>query len=122
VGTRQLAVSYDAGPGIILTQTLQQLIERGFLLGGTGVSFFTVDIVTSLVTDSDRATVVARSMNALHALREDRNDIAIAAHIVVVGGLPEALIACVDKAIDRKRSVAAGTGAVNHQIRDIFGF
>ena len=115
-------MSYDAGARIVLTQTLQQLIERGFLLGGTGVSFFTVDIVTSLVTDSDRAAVEACGMNALHALREDRNDIAIAAHIVVVGGLPEALIACVDKAIDRERSVAAGTGTVNHQIRDILRF
>ena len=115
-------MSYDAGPGIVLTQTLQQLIERGFLLGGTGVSFFTVDIVTSLVTDSNRTAVVACGMNALHALREDRNDIAIAAHIVVVGGLSEALIACVDKAIDRERPVAACTGTVNHQIRDIFGF
>ena len=60
--------------------------------------------------------------STLHALREDRNDIAIAAHIVVVGGLPEALIACVDKAIDRERPVAACSGTVNHQIRDIFGF
>jgi hypothetical protein len=115
-------VSYDAGPRIILTQTLQQLIERGFLLGGTSVSFFTVDIVTSLVTDSNRTAVVACGMNALHILWEDGNDIAIAAHIVVVGGLPEALIACVDKAIDRERSVAAGTGTVNHQIRDILRF
>lgn len=113
---------YDAGLGIILTQALQQLIERSFLFGGTGVSLFTMDIVTSLVTDSDRAAVVACGMNALHILREDGNDIAIAAHIVVVGGLSEALIACVDKAIDRERPVAAGTGAVNHQIRDIFGF
>ena len=115
-------MSYDAGLGIILTQALQQLIERGFLLWGTGVSFFTVDIVTSLVTDSDRAAVVACGMNALHALREDRNDIAVAAHIVVVGGLPEALIACSDKAIDRERSVAAGTRTVNHEIRDILRF
>ena len=115
-------MSDDAGARIVLMQALQQLIERGFLLGGTGVSFFTVDIVTSLVTDSNRAAVVACGMNALHALREDRNDIAIAAHIIVVGGLPEALIACSDKAIDRERSVAAGTGTVNHQIRDILRF
>ena len=112
-------MSYDAGARIVLTETLQQLIERGFLLGGTGVSFFTVDIVTSLVTDSDRTAVVACGMDALHILREDRDDFAITAHIIVVGGLPEALIACVDKAIDRERSVAAGTRTVNHEIRDI---
>lgn len=112
----------DAGARIVLMQALQQLIECDFLLGGTGVSFFTVNIVTSLVTDGDRAAVEACGMNALHALREDRNDIAVAAHIVVVGGLPEALIACGDKAIDRERPVAAGTGTVNHQIRDILRF
>ena len=111
----QLAVADDAGLGVIVAQIGQQFVERAFLWLGAGVGRLTLRIETALIADAERTVVVASGMNALYGLRQDRDDLAAATHIVVVAWLSEARHARVDKGINTERAVAPCGGAVNYQ-------
>ena len=76
-------------------------------------------VETAFVADGDGAVVVAYGMDALDTLGQNRDDGAVALNIIVVRGLTEALVASVNEAFDCKRLVAAGTGAVKHEVLHI---
>lgn len=111
----QLAVADDAGLGVIVVQIGQQFVERAFLWLGTGVGWLTLRVETALIADAERTVVVASGMNALYGLRQDRDDLAAAAHIVVVAWLSEADHARVNEGVDTERAVAPCGGAVYYQ-------
>ena len=83
---------------------------------GTGVGSFALLIETAFVAKGDGAVVVAYGMDALDTLGQNRDDGAVALNVIVVRGLAEALVAGVNEAFDCKRLVAAGTGAVKHEV------
>ena len=106
-------MAHDTGLGIVLVEFLQQFEKSMLLLLGSSVSSNASLIITSFITDAERAMVVVAGVNALDSLGKDGNHIAIASDIVVIGGLAETGIACGYEASDSEGLVAAGTGAMN---------
>ena len=66
---REVAVAYDAGLGVVAVERLQELVERGLLLGGTGVGVLALGTDAAFVTDAERTAVVASGMGTTHGLR-----------------------------------------------------
>ena len=62
----QLAVTYDAGAGILFRQILQQLIKGMFLDFGAGVDSFPFLVQSTLVHDAERTVVVMPGMHTLY--------------------------------------------------------
>ena len=78
---RELAVTKDAGIGVVTGEIFQQLVE-GVLLGlSAGVGRMALLIETSLIDDTKGAPVVAFDMDALDALRQEGDDVAIATDV-----------------------------------------
>ena len=50
---REVAVAYDAGLGVVAVERLQELVERGLLLGGTGVGVLAIRTDAAFVTDAE---------------------------------------------------------------------
>ena len=86
---------------------------------GAGVGSFALLVEAAFVADGDGAVVVANGMYALHTLRENGDDGAVALNVIVVRGLAEALVASIGQSGNCKRLVAAGTGAVKHEVLHI---
>ena len=90
----------DASIRVVGCEGLQEFVEGvllGVLLGlGAGVCGMAMLIETSLVDDAKGAPVVAFYMDALDGLRQERDDTAIVADIVVVGHLAVFLLSAVD--------------------------
>ena len=68
VYVREVAVAYDAGLGVVAVERLQELVERGLLLGGTGVGVLALGTDAAFVTDAERTAVVASGMSTPHRL------------------------------------------------------
>ena len=83
---------------------------------GAGVGSFALLVEAAFVTYCYRAVVVAYGMDALDTLGQNGDDGAVALNVIVVRGLAEALVAGINEAFNCKRLVAAGTGAVKHEV------
>ena len=106
----------DAGIGVVTGEIFYQLVE-GVLLGlRAGVGRMALLIEASLIDDAKGAPVVAFDMDALDGLRQERDDTAIVADIVVIGYLAVFLLAAVDQGFDTEGSVAAAGHAVHDKI------
>ena len=71
----------DASIGVVTGEIFQQLVE-GVLLGlSAGVGRMALLIEASLIDDAKGTPVVAFDMDALDALREQGDDVAIASDI-----------------------------------------
>ena len=88
---------------------------------GAGVGSFALLVETAFVANGDGTVVVAYGMDALDTLGQNGDDCAVALNIIVVRGLAEALVAAVNEAGNCKRLVAAGTGAVKHDVLHVVG-
>ena len=106
----------DASIGVVTGEIFQQLVEGVLLDLSTGVGRMAELIEASLVDDAKGAPVVAFDMDALDALREQGNDTAVVADIVVVGALAIFLQACVNQGLHAERLVAAVGHAVHNEI------
>lgn len=104
----------DAGIGVLGGEDLQQLVE-GVLLGlGASVGRMAVLIKTALIDYAQRTVVVMAGMDALYGLGQQRDDIAIAADIVVIGTLAIFSLATGNEVLDTEGLVAA----VGHAVDD----
>ena len=112
----ELTVTEDAGIRIVGSEGLQEIVECELLGLGTSVGRMAVLVKASLVDDAKGAPVVAFDMDALDALRQERDDTAIVADIVVVGHLTVFLLSAVDQGFDTEGSVAAAGHAVHDEI------
>ena len=97
----------DAGIRVVGSEGLQEIVESELLGLGAGIGRMAVLVKASLVDDAKGAPVVAFHMDALDALRQERDDTAIVADIVVIGHLAVFLLAAVDQGFDTEGSVAA---------------
>ena len=104
---REFAMAKDASIRVVGCEGLQEFVESVLLGLGTGVGGMAMLIETSLVDDAKGAPVVAFYMDALDGLRQERDDTAIVADIVVVGHLTVFLLSAVDQGIHAERAVAA---------------
>ena len=113
---RQLTVPEYPGLRILRPQGLQQLIQ-GVLLGlGTGVGRMAVLVETSLIDDAKGTPVVTLHMDAMDALREQGDDVAIASHVPVIGHLTPLLLSTVNQRFHAEGAVAAVSHAVHDEI------
>jgi hypothetical protein len=116
VYARELAVTKDASIGVVTGEIFQQLVE-GVLLGlSAGVGRMALLIETSLVDDTKGAPVVAFDMDALDALRQEGDDVAVASYVPVVGYLAPLLLACINQGLHAEGAVAAVSYAVHDEI------
>ena len=105
----------DAGIGVLGGEGLQQLVE-GVLLGlGASVGRMAVLIKTALIDYAQRTVVVMTGMDALDGLGQQRDDIAIAADIIMVRALTILGLAAGDEVLDTEGAVALCSCTVNHQ-------
>ena len=112
-------MAQDAGIGIVLVEGLQQFVETVLLEFGAGVARLADGIEAALIADGQRTVVEADGMDALDGLGEDGNDSAVAPHIVVIGGLPEAGHASGNETLDGEGTIAATAGAVDDEELDV---
>ena len=112
----ELTVTEDAGIRIVGSEGLQEIVECELLGLGTSVGWMAVLVKASLVDDAKGAPVVAFHMDALDALRQERDDTAIVADIVVVGHLTVFLLSAVDQGFHAEGAVAAAGHAVHDEI------
>lgn len=106
----------DAGIGIVTGEIFQQLVE-GVLLGlSAGIGRMTMLIEASLIDDAKGAPVVTFDMDALDALRQEGDDVAIATDVPMVGYLAPLLLACVNQGFHAEGLVAAIGYAVHDEI------
>ena len=106
----------DASIGVVTGEIFQQLVEGVLLDLSTGVGRMAELIEASLVDDAKGAPVVAFHMDALDRLRQERDDTAIVADIVVIGHLAVFLLAAVDQGFHAEGAVAAVADAVDDEI------
>ena len=104
---RELAMAEDASIRVVGCEGLQELVESELLGLGASVCSNAVLIKASLIDDAKGTPVVAFDMDALDGLRQERDDTAIVADIVVVGRLAVFLLAAVDQGFDTEGAVAA---------------
>lgn len=91
------------------------------LLGlGASVGRLPFLIKTALIDNAQRTVVVVTGMDALDALGQQRNDIAIAADIVVIGTLAILGLAAGYQVLDTERAVAFCRRTVNDDELDRF--
>ena len=110
----------DAGIGVVTDEIFQQLVE-GVLLGlSAGIGRMTLLIEASLIDDAKGTPVVTFDMNALDALRQEGDDVAIALDIPMVGYLAPLLLACVNQGFHAEGLVAAVGHAVHDEILHYF--
>lgn len=89
------------------------------LLGlGTGVGRVAVLVQAALIGDAEGAVVVALYMDALDALGEQGDNVAVATDIVVVAALAVLCYATSNQVFNTEGAVALGGGAVDDQERD----
>ena len=106
----------DLGIGVIGLQSTKQG-DEGVLLGlSAGVGGMAEIIEASLVDDTKGAPVVAFDMDALDALGEQGDDVAIATDVPMVGYLAPLLLACVNQGFHAEGLVAAIGYAVHDEI------
>ena len=111
----ELAVAEDAGVRIIISEILQQLIERVFLGHSTGVVSMAVLVQATFVDNAEGTVVVMTGVNALDVLWQERNDIAVETDVVVVAALAVLGFTTGNQVFNTERAVAFGGGAVYDQ-------
>jgi hypothetical protein len=115
VDAGELAVTKDAGSGVVEGEGFEQLVE-GVLLGfGASVGRLAVGIETALIDNTEGAVVVALDMNTLDTLGEQGDDAAIVADVVVVGALTVFGFTTGDQVFYAEWSVTLGSGAMHHK-------
>lgn len=72
-------------------------------------------VQTAFIDDSKRTVVVVSGMDTLDVLGQQRNDIAIAADIVVVGALAVLGLATGNQVFNAERAVALGCCAMDYE-------
>ena len=108
----------DASIRVVGCEGLQELVE-GVLLGlDTGVGRMAMLIEASLVDDAKGTPVVAFDMDALDGLRQERDDTAIVADIVVVGALAILGLAAGNEVLNAEGLVARVGHAVDDEELD----
>ena len=105
----------DAGIGVFLGEGLKKRPEGGLLSWRPGVGRLTSFIHTTFIHNPEGAVVVVAGMNALDGLGQQRNDIAIAADIIVVRTLTILGIAAGNEVLDTEGLVALVGHAVDHE-------
>ena len=104
----------DAGIGVLGGEVLQQFVERVLLGLSAGVGSLAVLIEAALIDNTQRAGVVMAGMDALDGLRQQGDDAAIVADVVVVGALTVLGLATGDEVLDAEGLVAG----VGHAVDD----
>ncbi len=80
----QVAMTQDAGVGVVVLQSAEQFHHRTFLGGRTGVIMLAVGINATLVANAYRVGVVAAGMGARHVLGATLVQLSVFRHVVVV--------------------------------------
>ena len=114
----QVAVAEDLGVGIVHLQRLQQGVQGGFLLAGTGVGGTALGCQTTLVADTYRVLVVTYRVGTHQLLVPRLVHLSLTGDVVVVAGEPEAGIVAGDEVLDREPAVAARGTAVDDDETD----
>ena len=104
----ELIVAEDAGVRIIISEILQQLIERVFLGHSTGVVSMAVLVQATFVDNAEGTVVVVTGVSALDILRQERNDITVNTDIVVVAALAVLGFAAGNQVFNAEGAVAFG--------------
>ena len=110
----ELIVAEDAGVRIIISEILQQLIERVFLGHSTGVVSMAVLVQATFVDNAKGTVVVVTGVNALDILWQERNDIAVETDVVVVAALAVLGFAAGNQGFHAERTGGLAEHAVNH--------
>jgi len=109
-------VAHDMGFWIGLSKLFQEGTHGGFLGLSAGVGRMALLIEASLIDDTKGAPVVAFDMDALDALSQEGDDVAIAADVPVIGYLAPLLLAGVNQRFHAEGLVAAVSHAVHDEI------
>ena len=109
----EFAVAEDAGVWIILSEILQQLVERVLLGLSPGITGSAVLVQAAFVDNAEGTVVVVTGVGALDVLRQERNDIAVETDVVVVAALAVLGFAAGNQVFNAEGAVAFGGGAVN---------
>ena len=110
----QLAMTQNAGFGILSGEFLQQLIQCVFLGFGARVFGFAFRIQTAFIHDTEGTVVVVAGMHTLDGLWQEWDDTAIVAHVVVIRALAVLGLAAGYQVLHAERPV---TG-VGHTVHD----
>ena len=102
----EFTVPHDASFWVLFVEFLQQFKECVLLFLRASVPVLAFFIEATFIANAKRTLVVMAGMDALDSLGKNGHDVAIASDIIVVGGLPEAGIACCYEALDSKRLIA----------------
>ena len=113
---RELAMAEDTSIRVVGSEGLQEFVESVLLGLGAGVCGMAMLIETSLVDDAKGTPVVAFDMDALDALREQGDDVAIASHVPVIGHLAPLLLSTVNQRFHAEGLVAGVSNAVHDEI------
>ena len=112
---RQLTVAENAGLGILGSEFLQQFVERVLLGIGASIGSNAVLIQTTFIDDTEGTVVVVAGMYTLDALRQQGNDIAIAADVVVVRALTILGHSASNEVLHTEGTIAFISHAVDYQ-------
>lgn len=88
--TRQIAVPQDGGIRIILSQRIQQLLQRNLLRLSTRIRRMTILVQATLVADANAMQVVVTGMRTHLVLMTTRIQGAVLGDVIVVANLCEA--------------------------------
>lgn len=117
---RKFAVTHDAGVGIRFCEILQQLVE-GVLLGfSASVNGYPFLIKASFIDNAKGTVIVVPGMYALDTFRQQRDDVAITADIIMVTALAVFGLTAGNQVFHTERKVALRGGTVNNQ--EFYGF
>ena len=88
--TRQISVAQDGGIRIILSQRIQQLLQRNLLRLGARIRRMTILVQTTLVANANAMLVVVTGMRTHLVLMAARIQSAVLGDVIVVTNLCEA--------------------------------
>jgi hypothetical protein len=114
----QFTVAQDASFGIIMGESLQQLVESMFLLLSTCIGLLPILIQPTFIDHTKGTTVIACGMDTLNRLRQQGDNCPITTDIVVVAALSKLFLAAAYQLIHAEGLVAPGCGAVNNNVLD----
>ena len=122
--TRQIAMAQDGGIRIILSQRIQQLLQRNLLRLGARIRRMTILVQATLVADTNAMLVVVTGMSTHLVLMTARIQSAVLGDVIVVTNLCEAtsLVARL-QVLNAEVLVHTGSAAVHYnQIDSSFTF
>ncbi len=110
---RQIAMSYDAGVRIGSFQTVQQPGQCLPLAGRARIGHAPFRVKSTLVAHPDAMGVVSSGVGPGQLFISRLEHATVALHIVVVGGIPEAVQVAAYQGVHRERLVLAGSRAMH---------